>query len=451
MSSSSASGDPPAGPGRVPFDLGAPDFLDPGALDREARRIFDICHGCRLCLSFCPSFPALFDAIDGHEERGEGEVAALTQPEIDRVVDLCYQCKLCFVNCPYTPPHEWAVDFPRVVLRAKAVRAKQHGVTRQDRFLGDPDRLGRLASHLPGVMNWANRQGALRQAMQRAVGVDHRRNLPPFVRPTFADWATKHRGPAPAAEAVDPARAVVLYGTCLGNYNYPDINLAALQVLEAAGKQVVHLYPRCCGMPMLDGGDIDGAVRNARENVRAIAPYVRRGVPVVVPQPTCGYVFKQELPFLVPDDDGRRVAGATLDLLEYVDRLLATGALKKEFPGPGPGRVAYHLPCHLKAQNIGTRSAAVLRQIPGAEVQVIDKCSAFDGTWGMKQEYFDLSIKYASKLVRGVTEAAPQTVCSDCSLAGLNVEYGTGHRPVHPIQVLRDALGLVPPFRWNAR
>jgi Fe-S oxidoreductase len=438
-------------PARVPFDPAAPDFLDPAALDREARRIFDVCHGCRLCLPFCPSFPALFDAIDGHETRGEGEVAALTAAEIDRVVDLCYQCKLCFVNCPYTPPHEWAVDFPRVILRAKAVRAKQHGITRGDRFLGDPDRLARLATRLPGVANWANRQAALRRAMERAVGVDHRRKLPGFVRPTFGDWLTKARGPAPPPEALDPERAVVLYGTCLGNYNYPEINLAALQVLEAAGQQVVHLYPRCCGMPMLDGGDLEGAVANARENVRVIGPYVRRGLPVLVPQPTCGYVFKQELPFLVPSEDGRRVAAATVDLLEHVDRLLASGALKKEFPGAAPGRIAYHLPCHLKAQNIGLKSAAVLRQIPGAEVTVVDKCSAFDGTWGMKREYYDLSIKYARKLVRGITDAAPQTICSDCSLAGLNIEQGTGRYPVHPIQVLRDALGLAPPFRWPER
>lgn len=398
-----------------------------------------------MCFSYCPSFPELFDRIDAHTEAGEGETSALTQPEIDRVVDLCYQCKLCYVKCPYTPPHQWAVDFPRLVLRAKAVRAERDGVTRQDRWLGNPDLLGKLASVAPKLTNKMNRLPIVRGAMERVVGVHRERNLPEFHKP-FRGWHEKH---AADPSGVPDAEQVVIFTTCLVNYNEPDIGAALVQVLEKNGKRAHLAYERCCGMPYLDGGDVRSAVKNAEVNIADLLPYVRRGLPILVPQPTCGYMLKEEWPRLVPGEEAAAVAAATVDACEYLAKLAQTGRLDPGFTVP-QGRIAYHAACHMRAQNIGLKARDLLEKIPGTEVVVVEKCAAFDGTWGMKKEFYELSLKYAGKLNRELTAAEPVQVASDCSLAKLNMQKG-GHEPRHPLQILRDAYGLTSPFQREAK
>ncbi len=230
------------------MDFSSADFLDLTAVDTELRRVYDVCHSCRMCFNYCPSFPALFDAIDAHEEKGEGEVQALTSAEKQKVVDLCYQCKLCYVKCPYTPPHTFAIDFPRLMLRAKAARAHKEGVTAQDKFLGDPDFLGKRSS---GIMaratNLANRTPALRIVMEKTVGIHRDRHLPPFAHTTFATWFHKRRKLSGAP------RKVAIFETCSVNYNYPFIGEAAVQIFEHNGFEVLRPEQRCCGMPALDG------------------------------------------------------------------------------------------------------------------------------------------------------------------------------------------------------
>ena len=424
----------------MPFDLRDPTFWDEAAVDRELGRVFDICHGCRMCFNYCPSFPALFDAVDEHEVRGEGETEALTHDEKWKVVDLCYQCKLCYVKCPYTPPHEFNVDFPRLVLRAKAVRARREGVTRQDRILGDPDGTARRSTGLMApLVNWANGQKPLRVLVEKAVGIHRERVLPPFARETFERWF----GRTHPAEPALGVRTVALFETCSVNYNYTHIGAAAVQVLEHNGIDVLRPPQRCCGMPALDGGDVDAAVATARANVEALLPFVERGVPVVVLGPTCGYTIKQEWPSLVATDAAKRVAGATLDLGEFLAREHAAGRLRKDFTR-GQGKLGYHVPCHLRAQNIGAPFTALMSLLPETTVEPIERCSAFDGTWGMKREYYELSRKYAKKLVRAFEDAEASRLVSDCPLAGLNVTEELGVTPVHPVEVLRDAYGLAP-------
>jgi glycerol-3-phosphate dehydrogenase subunit C len=425
----------------VKFDPRDPGFYDEAAVDAELGRVFEICHGCRMCYGYCPSFPALLDAIDAHESRGEGEAEALTADEKWRVVDLCYQCKLCYVKCPYTPPHQFDVDFPRLMLRAKAVRARRDGVTRQDRILGDPDRTARRATGaVAPLANWANGNKTLRGLAERAIGIHRDRVLPPFARETFADWFARTRGTARGAEA---ARTVALFETCSVNYNYPHIGAAAVQVLERNGFRVVRPEQRCCGMPALDGGDIPSATAMARANVEALLPLVESGVPIVALGPTCGYTAKQEWPALGGDDASARVAASMLDVGEFLARERAAGRFDAGFAVP-QGKLGYHIPCHLRAQNIGSPFRGLLERIPGTTVEAIERCSAFDGTWGMKREYYDLSRKYARKLTRALEEAEAVRLVSDCPLAGLNVTEELGVTPAHPLEVLRDAYGLAP-------
>ncbi len=421
------------------YDIREATFFDEADLHNELRRVYDVCHTCRMCFSYCPSFPSLFDAIDRHEEAGEGEVDALTIPEMDEVVDLCFQCKLCYVKCPYTPPHKFMVDFPKLMLRARAVRARKHGVTLQDRILGDPDKTARRSTGmLARLVNWGNRQGLIRKVIEKVIGIHHQRVLPEFATETFDRWfaRTRRDGHGDAAPGT-----VAIFETCSINYNYPAVGKAAVQVLERNGKTVIRPKQVCCGMPALDGGDIDFAVDNARRNVEMLLPLVRRGIPILVLSPTCGYVMKNDWPDLLGSDEAKLVAENTYDLGEYLAAEKKEGRLDMNFTVP-QGKLAYHIPCHLRAQNIGHPFEPILAAIPESSVEAVEKCSAFDGTWGMKKEYYDLSRKYAKKLCGPMADAEADRFVSDCMMAGLNVNEELGQHPAHPVQVMRDAYGL---------
>lgn len=418
------------------YDIRDPQYWDEAALEKELRRVFDVCHLCRMCFSYCPSFPSLFDAIDRHEAAGRGETDALTKPEMDAVVDLCWQCKLCYVKCPYTPPHKFAVDFPRLLMRAKLVRTRRDGVKFRERVLGDPDRLGRLSSGaFAALANWANRRPALRRGLEALLGIHRSRQLPSYARTTFAKWNRRRTG------RVTEGPKVVLFATCSVDYNFPQVGVAAVQVLERNGKCIETPNVVCCGLPALDGGDLDAATAKIERNVALLLPYVRQGMPIVVLAPSCGMMMKLEWPEIVATDDCRAVAAATMDLGEYLAKEKAAGRLDLTFANP-QGSIAYHIPCHLRAQNIGQPFRGILETVPGTTVQPIEQCSAFDGTWGMKKEYYETSRKCAGKLCGAITKSGADKVISDCMLAGLNVVEETGRQPVHPIEVLRDAYGI---------
>ncbi len=436
-----------------------PLYFDEAAIDKELRRVFDVCHTCRMCFSYCPSFPSLFDAIDRHEERGEGEVDALTKAEMEEVVDLCWQCKLCYVKCPYTPPHKFAVDFPRLLMRAKLARVRRCGVHFRERILGDPDRLGRLSSGaFAGMANWANRRPLLRRGLEALLGIHRKRVLPSYARTPFRKWLRRRangnstdtsvgatqdrlRAGAPGVEPTARGEKVALFATCSVDYNYPQVGVAAVQVLEHNGKSVESPDVVCCGLPAIDGGDVDAAVRKIEHNIRRLLPLVRAGMPVVVLAPSCGYMMKTEWPELVPTDECREVAGATMDIGEYLAKQKAAGKLDTSFVQP-QGSIAYHVPCHLRAQNVGLPFRGLLESIPQTTVEPIEQCSAFDGTWGMKTEYYETSRKCAGKLCSAITRSGADHLVSDCMLAGLNMIEGTGRAPQHPIEILRDAYGL---------
>jgi glycerol-3-phosphate dehydrogenase subunit C len=426
------------------YDPNESRYWDEADLAAETDRIFDVCNGCRLCYNLCPSFPTLFEAFDAADDAGERALAPAVK---ERVADLCFQCKVCYDVCPYKPPHRFDLDFPRLILRQRAQRARRHGVRRSDRFLGDPDRTGRLATGaMAPLANWSVGLKPVRRLMEGMVGVDRRRRLPRFARVTFRRWFRQRRAAAPAmpAGAVAAADAVTIFATCLVNYQHPEVGRAAVRVLEHNGVAVSLADAEvCCGMPALDGGDMARAQALARANVAALLPAVRAGRRVVVPEPTCGFMLKKEYPLLVGTAEAREVAEATLDLVQYLAQRARAGALRTEFPGPVPTKITYHVPCHLRAQNIGAPARTVLALLPGVEVEAVERCSGMDGTWGMKRESFDLSLEVAKKLMRRVEDTpADGAVCSDCALAGLQIEQLGGRTVRHPVEILARAYGL---------
>ena len=406
-----------------------PVYWDRKGLDQEIERVFEICHGCRLCFKLCPSFPELFKAIDGNG----GDVRKLTAAETDRVVDTCYQCKLCYVKCPYTPDdkHEFQLDFPRLLGRFVALRRKEKGGSLRSAVLTHPELLGRLAKPTAGLANWANRQPMIRVAMEGVLGIHRDKKLPDFQGESFEDWRKKNQ------PAGDSSRAV-LFHTCFVNYNNPEVGKAAIRVFEKNGISLGSPKQNCCGMPALEAGDIELAKTLARNNVDALLPFVRAGKKVVAINPTCSYTIRKEYGDLVGTAEAKEVAGATHDLCEYLFLLKQEGKFNRDFRST-PGTVACHVPCHLKAQNIGFRSRDMMRLIPGASVKLVEQCCGHDGTWAMKKEFFPLSLLAGQKAFDEMSEQKADVMTTDCPLAAVQFEQALGTRPIHPIQVLERA------------
>ena len=412
----------------------SPDFWDSAALQQEALRQFDVCGTCRLCVTFCPSFPAMFDAIDDHD----GDASALTLADTYRITELCFLCELCFLRCPYTPPHEWQMDVPDLLRRAKAVRAKEEGVPLRDRLVGDVERVGSLGRLTAPLANLAGSLPPTRLLLEKTLGIDRRAILPRFHWQTFAKWF-RSRTPS---ETPGRNGKVAFFHSCMVNHNRPDIGAAAVQVLEHNGVEVALPPQRDCGMPYVDMGQLEHAMGLMERNVASLLPWVEDGYAVVVPEPTCGMMLKKEYPRLLDTPEARTVAENTYDISEFLLKLHKEGRLETDFTW-APGSIAYHMPCHLRHQQMGNLTAQLLGAIPGAAVHFVDRgCSGHDGTWGMKAKYYDMGMRVARRLFEGVTDADADLVVTDCSLAALQIQQGTGREALHPIEVVKRAYGL---------
>jgi Fe-S oxidoreductase len=420
----------------IAFD--SPKFKDPAAFQAETSRVYEICNGCRRCFNLCPSFDVLFRGIDDKD----GEVTALDAPVLNQVVDLCYYCKLCFNHCPYCPPHHYDLDFPRLMLWGKHLKLNRQPAGLRDRFLADVDFMGRLGGMIAPLTNRALRQPWVRWVLEKAMGIHRERLFPNFHWQTFASWFRGMQGPSKGDRPVAPAKEkVALFYTCYVNRHDPEIGKATLQVLEKNGVEVICPEQECCGMPYFDIGDLDAVRQKARSNIKSLATAVDAGYKIVSPMPTCSLMLKKEYPDLVPTEEARKVAANTYDLCEYLMKLEGQGKLAKDFVS-SPGKVAYQVPCHLRDQNIGLKSRDLMKLIPGTTVEVIEKCSGHDGTFGVKKEYYDFSLKVGRKAFAAVENAEPDVAASDCPLSGMALTQSTGKKSVHPIQVVQKAYGL---------
>ncbi len=435
-------------PAKGPDD---PRYYDPIDLEAELLRTFQICHECRMCVGYCGSFPELFARVDKAIESHRAEGAeTLQEQDIRAVADECWQCKLCYIKCPYTEDEhaEELLDFPRLMARERAVRAREEGIPLVDRLLGEPQLLGKAASGLMApASNFVLASRLVRKVQEVATGISAEFPLPPFAAETFPQWM-KNRQPGPPGEKKGE---VVLFATCYGEYNTPASARAAVLVLEHNGYRV--RYPgtgedaataalSCCGLPNLDGGHVQGAKEKIAHNVELLLPHVRAGRKVIVLGPSCGYMMKKEWPEYLPTDETRAVAAATLDVMEFLVVLGKEKRLVREWK-KGLGTVAYHAACHLRAQKIGFPGQRVLNVVPDTDVRMVEHCSAVDGTWGMKAEHYDTGRRYAQKLVRGISEQAPDLVISDCTLAGLRIAFENKTQVLHPIEAVARAYGLL--------
>ncbi len=422
------------------YDPGHPKYHDEGDMRDELLRVYDLCHGCRLCFNLCPSFPSLFDAIDAHD----GDVMALSVAEQDKVVDECYQCKLCYVKCPYVPPHEWQLDFPRLLLRNVAVRRKDDGLRARltDQALGRTDLVGTLSSTFAPIVNalTGNPGSPARRIMEKVTGIAAERMLPPYARQRFSTWFKKRQAPTLARRQ----GSVTVFPTCLVEYQNPAIGKDLVAVYERNGVECsLAEGAGCCGAPFLHAGDFESFTRQAKKNVPILAAEVRAGRDIVVPQPTCGYVLKKDYPEYVGGADAELVGSNTYDAAEYLVRLHnAEGtALDTAFEGTVPESISYHVSCHLQAQNIGLKSRDLMK-LTGTTIKLVNKCSGIDGTWGYRAENYELARQVAQPLARAIEDADCEVVVGDCHLANGAIEQETARRALHPLQMLARAYGI---------
>lgn len=437
-------------PTRHPIAWQEPDFTDPGKLDAEMRRVFDICHTCRRCFNLCDSFPRLFELID---ESKTGELDSVDSAGFKPVVDACTLCDMCFMSkCPYVPPHEFDVDFPHLMLRYKAMQTRQGELSLSDRQLAETDRNGTLARVAAPLANWASDRAntRTRAVLEARTGIDRDAALPKYHASTFASRARK-TPPEVNADAPANGRKAVLYATCFVNYNDPEIGQATQAVLARNGVRTQVVYPACCGMPLFEQGRLADVAANARKVAREMRQWIEEGWDVIALVPSCALMLKFEWPLILPDDaDVKRLSRATFDIAEYVVDIAGKEGLAQGMR-PVPGGITVHMACHARAQNMGQKAAEMLRLLPEADIQVIERCSGHGGTWGIKKENFETALKVGRPVFRQARESARAFVTSECPLAGIHIAQGMeklgGDAPAptliaHPIQLLARAYGL---------
>ena len=433
-------------PTRHPLGWQNERFYDTEDLFGELQRVYDICHGCRRCFSLCNAFPTLFDAID---ESDTMELDGVPREVYWEVVDHCYLCDMCYMTkCPYVPPHEWNVDFPHLMLRAKAVKFRNGKVRGRDRLLTSTDAVGRLAS-IPIVaqaVNATNRSRGGRRLLEKMLDVHPAAKLPEYHTKTLRKrLGCRTNGVAPGVPAGSTRGKVALFATCYGNYNEPQIGEDLAAILEHNDIQVtLARKEHCCGMPKLELGDLD-SVKLARDaNIPVLLDLVDQGWDIVAPVPSCVLMFKQELPLMFPEDpDVARVGDAFYDPFEYLMLRHKYGKLKTGFR-QSLGKIVYQVPCHLRVQNIGLKTRDLLQLVPDTTVDAIERCSGHNGTYAVKSEFHAVSMKICQPVVNRVVQAEADHYSSDCPMAGHQIENGlaTGKAPEHPLSLLRMAYGI---------
>ena len=433
-------------PTRHPLGQDNPDFYDETKIFDELERVFDICHGCRRCVNLCQSFPTLFDLVD---ESPTFEVDGVDRKDYWNVVDQCYLCDLCYLTkCPYVPPHEWNVDFPHLMLRAKALGFKQGKTKLRDKVITSTDKIGQLAS-IPivvNVVNAINRNEQTRALLETAMGIHADARLPEYHSNTLSKRTRQHKTDLTQVTPTNKTNGkIAIFGTCYGEYNEPHLGEDLITVFEYNNIPTM-IVPNtvCCGMHKLELGDLDSVTELKNHNIDMLAQLVDDGWDIISPVPSCTLQFRQELPLMFPEDEKViKVQQAFFDPFEYLMLRNKAGLLNTDFKNK-LGVISYHVACHQRVQRIGMKTRDVLSLVPGTTIDTIERCSGHDGTYAVKQEFHQASMKILKPVVNRVKKANPDVYTSDCPMAGHHISAGLndGSKTVHPITLLKQAYGI---------
>jgi len=433
-------------PTRHPLKWQDPKFYNETELLEELERVYDICHGCRRCVSLCDAFPTLFDLVDESETF---EVDGVAKTDYWKVVDECYLCDLCYqVKCPYVPPHEWNIDFPHLMLRAKTIQFKKGERKLSHKLISSTDLSGKISS-IPIInqtVNAAKNNPTMRKVASRLLDVHPQAHLPDFHRHTLRKRLKSHQPMGMPAIAAGPTRGrAALFATCYCNFNEPGIGEDLVAVFEHNGIPVrMNEQESCCGMPKLEQGDLEKVNKLRQKNIPQLVKLIDEGWDIVAAVPSCVLMFKQELPLMFPDDeDVLKVKSHIFDPFEYLLHRHKAELLRTDFPAP-LGIVAWHVPCHQRVQNIGPKTKQVLSLIPGTEINAIERCSGHDGTYGVRNDTWARSQKIARPVITRAKKMEADYLVSDCPMAATQIADGLDlkNTETNPLSLLRKAYGI---------
>ncbi len=446
--------DPPAmtdnlryGPGYRPVEV--PTAFD-WSRDGGFARAVEMCSGVGACRkladgTMCPSFMVTREEM--HSTRGRANLLraalsgvlppdALVGRAVYEALDLCLECKGCKAECPAT------VDMARLKAEVLARHHQAHGVPLRAWLFAHVHRLSRLGSQSAPVSTWLVQSAPVRWLLDRAVGIDRRRRLPAYARPTFDAWWRGRASPRRAA-AADGRPRVALFADTFMRYHYPEVGRAAVALLEHLGYQVEVPPVTCCGRPMISKGLLGAARAHARDNVDRLAAYAADGVPVVGCEPSCLLTFRDEVPDLVPGDRADLVARHALLVDEFLHRHVQQHGWPAASAAP-ERKVFLHGHCHQKAL-VGLRPAREVLQAAGFHVEEVDAgCCGMAGSFGFEREHYDLSLAIGERRLLPAVRSLPP----DVPVVAMGVScrqqiaHGTGRRAVHLVELLAGSLGL---------
>lgn len=433
-------------PTRHPLNWQDDEFYNEASLFEELERVYDICHGCRRCVSLCDSFPTLFDLVD---ESSTFEVDGVAKDDYWKVVDECYLCDLCYqTKCPYVPPHEWNVDYPHLMLRAKAIQFKKGERKLSHKILSNTGNVGKLAS-IPVItqaVNAANRSTGFRKLLSKTMDVHPEARIPEYHSNTLKKRHKHHQPKAADIQVAGPTRGqIALFATCYCNNNEPDIGDDLVKLFEHNDIPVTMVNEdKCCGMPKLEQGDLKTVQKYKERNIPRLVALIDQGYDIVAAIPSCVLMFKQELPLMFPDDaDVQKVKQHIFDPFEYLVHRNKAGLMNTEFK-TSLGTIAWHVPCHQRVQNIGPKTKDILSLVPDTQVQVVERCSGHDGTYGVRNDTYKKSKKIARAVVNRVKKMDADYLVSDCPMAATQIADGLElkHGQSNPISLLCQAYGI---------
>lgn len=378
------------------------------------------CISCRACLKRCPTYRFFGKGIGRHPKDYLWSFLA----GFNSSLDLCLHCQSCRDQCPLD------IDIPLMIAKAKSGRfSRSHFL--QGKILANAAPLAGTGKRIAPLANLVlkNKWGKL--ALDWAAGIDKRRELPELQETTLEDWFNS-RGPAGAR-----GKKVAYYAGCFASYFDTRVGKAAIQILERNDFEVTLVRNSCCGIAKIGSGDIKGAFKDAENLLRRLTPLAERGYDIVVSCPSCGLTLKKEYLSLIDSDDARLVSSQTYDLNEYLIKLHRRGELDTDFQ-PMPLLVAYHNPCHLKAQGVECEPVELMRLIPELSVELVDRgCCGMAGTFGFKTQHYQHSMEIGRPLFDRIDGIAPQVVATDCAACKMQLEGASGKEIVHPLVLLQ--------------
>ena len=423
-------------PVRHPLNWQDEDFYNEQFLNDELERVFNICHGCRRCVSLCKAFPTLFDLIDESETF---EVDSVDKADYKKVVDQCYLCDLCYMTkCPYVPPHEWNVDFPHLMLRAKAIQFKKGETKKSYKVLTSPQQVGSVASKpvISSIVNWSNSNKIIRKITENIMGVHADAVVPKYHSKTLTKLFVEDK--------IVSKFKVAIFGTCYGEYNDPKSVIDLVDVLRHNNVEVKLIKnTQCCGMPKMELGDLETVIKYANENITPLKKLVGDGYKLIAPIPSCVLMFKSELPMIISDnEDIKLISKAFFDPFEYLSFLNDSAQLDTNFSAIDK-EVLYQMACHQRVQNIGSHTKKILGLIPDLGVNIAERCSGHNGTYGVRKETHTYAVTIAKPVVKKITDNT-DLVVSDCVMAGNHIAHIATQNieAIHPITLVKMAYCL---------